>query len=57
MGKGAVWGSDADAAAVPGVLGEESVALLVEPQQQEFTQLLRAAHLVLLHLQAKGASR
>lgn len=32
VGKGTIGGSDADAAAVPGVLGEERIALLVEPQ-------------------------
>ena len=32
VGKGTIGGSDADAAAVPGVLGEERIPLLVEPQ-------------------------
>lgn len=39
VGKGTIRGSDTDATAVPGVLGEESIALLVYTQQQELTQL------------------
>lgn len=51
----AIWGSDLHVVAIPGVLGEEGVALLVQADNDELPQVLLAADGVLVHLgRARG---